>query len=325
MSHPPRVPASPLSASQMALARSRLYSLLGRIHLKGVEEEDLDRVHAIPDLATVIPDPFQPDEAAADHQHLFGFNVFPFESIFLDVSGLLGGDVTDGVVASYQAAGFGGWETSEGADHIGHELSFVGSLCGAEHDAWEDGLPAVARRMAGLQAEFLDRHLLRWLPPLALAIRAHDHPFYTAMVDLTLELATDHWGGAAGNSKVIFELPALPDLLEDEKTGLKEIAAYLLVPAYSGLYLSRDHIGRLARRHRLPRGFGGRQNMLLNLLRSAASYEGTGAILAALQVLADGWAGKYEEMPAGKPWGKRARRTAELLAEMIARAAGLAE
>jgi len=325
VSRPLRVPATPLTASQIALARSRIYGLLGRLYLDGIEEEDLDRVRAVPDLASVVPDPFQPDEAAADHQHLFGFNVFPYESMFLGVTGLLGGDITDGVVASYQAAGFGEQEKGEGADHIGHELSFMAFLCRAEHEAWEGQRPAVAPRMARLQAEFLDLHLLRWLPPLALAIRAHDHSFYEAVVGVTLEVAAEHWGGAAGEFKTTFELPALPDLLGNEKTGLKEIVAYLLTPAYSGLFLSRDAIGRLAQRHRLPPGFGSRQNMLLNLLRSAANYDGAGDLLPALQVMAAGWAEKYGEMPVGQPWSLRAQGTAKLLEEMIARTAGLAE
>ena len=311
--------------AQMALARSRIYSLLGQIYLSGLKEEDLDRVRAVPDLASVVPEPFQTDEAAADHQHLFGFNVFPYESIFLDVTGLMGGDVTDDVVASYQAAGYSGWEGSEGADHIGREFSCMAFLCGAEHDAWEDQLPVAARRMAGLQAKFLDRHLLRWLPPFVLAIREHGQPFYKAAADLTLDVVTDHRVRAAGQIVTTYRLPSKPDLLGDENTGLKEIAATLLTPAYSGLYLSRDDIGRLAQRHKLPRGFGGRQNMLLNLLRSAANYGGSVAMLTELQSLAARWAIEYGAMAAGSPWGIRAESTSKILEDMKAHAAGLAE
>ncbi len=316
-------PSRSLSAFQLALARSRAYRLFGRLFLDGLTEDLLPYVQAIPELAVELPELFDGDQAAADYQHLFGFNVFPYASIFLDPAGLLGGDITEAVFRSYRQAGFQFQESSESADHLGHELDLLAFLCGAEADAWQDALPAMIRPMADLQRDFIDGHLLPWLPPLALALRQQGQPFYVALARLTLDLVTEHRATLSPGPAADFELPEPPDLLLDDQTGLKQIVDYLLAPVYSGLYLGRDDIGRLAKRRALPRGFGNRQQMLLNLLRSAAHYDGLEDILAALRASAAAWVAAYAEMalePALGPfagvWQKRAAKTATMLEAM---------
>jgi TorA maturation chaperone TorD len=280
----------------------------------------------LPVLAGLLPEQFDPDEAAADYQHLFGFNVFPYQSIFLDPAVLLGGQVTDEVVRSYRAAGFTLGSTAESADHIGHELQFMAFLCEAESDAWLDGLLDSAQRMKGVQVAFLERHLLRWLPPLIVAIRQQEQPFYSALADLTLDFVQAHWSSqkdepwADLEPMAAFSLPPGPKLLDDEATGLQDIVIFLLAPAQSGLYLSRDDIGRLARKQSLPRGFGERRQMLLNLLRSAATYDGLGTLVRELQALAAGWSESYGQMtsqiPFAAAWQKRAAGTLTMIEEL---------
>ncbi|UCG25880.1 MAG: hypothetical protein JSW55_07810, partial [Chloroflexota bacterium] len=116
---------------------------------------------------------------------------------------------------------------------------------------------------------------------------------------------------------------ASPVLLEDDSTGLKEIAEFLLTPIYSGIYLSRDDIGRLARQQGVPRGFGDRQHLLLNLLRSAVKYEALGAVIDGLKDLAGQWEAAYADMMpspgVGAPaasWHSRAAATVALLGQM---------
>ena len=118
----------------------------------------------------------------------------------------------------------------------------------------------------------------------------------------------------------------MSDLLADERTGLKEIAEFLLTPIYSGIYLSRDDIGRLARQQGVPRGFGDRQLLLLNLLRSAAKYETLGQVIDGLEELAGRWEQAYAEMMpspgVGGPaamWRTRAAATVALLEQIRSR------
>ena len=290
------------SAVQQALARSRAYDLFGRLVREGLTTGVLPVVRSISELADAVPDSFDADAAAADHYDLFGLNVYPYASFFLDASGRLGGPVTDLVRHQLQRVNLAPESDAESADHLGHELAYLAFLAGAEADARADGNRAEVERMQHQQRQFLDRHLLWWLPPFVRAVRQHEHPFYTALAELTWALAVDH-RAALGGSPVgpltpePDDLPA--DLLDDESTGLKDIAGFFTTPVWSGLVLSRNDITRLGRSEQLPRGFGDRTQMLTNLLRSAAEYDGLDAVLTRLSQQIDAWRTHYKSVETG--------------------------
>jgi putative dimethyl sulfoxide reductase chaperone len=288
-------------------------------------------VATLPALASSLPPAFDADEAAAGHHLLFGLNVFPYEALFRDQSGLLGGAVSEAVAASYRQAGYAPATAASSPDHAGYELGLLAFLCGAEADAVRDGLRATVERVQGLQRDFLGQHLLAWLPPLAVAIREQDgarsayHPFYAALAELALALVDEHVT-VLGGLPAHWALPPAPPLLASEKTGLKQIAAYLLAPGYSGLYLSRDAIGELARALDLPHGFGGRQQMMANLLRAAAQYGQMAPLVAQLRQVSGRWQGSYRSLagtalaPYAAAWEERVALTRQLLAEIGRRA-----
>ncbi|MCA9932020.1 MAG: molecular chaperone TorD family protein [Anaerolineales bacterium] len=276
-----RINGVDLNLAQTAQARHYAYALFGRLFLEGETAVLRPFLAPIPELAAVLTDPFDADETAAAHYHLFQLNLFPYESIFLGTDGLLGGPVTDAVLSQYEQSGFHVDTSATSPDHIGYELAFLSFLCGAEADAWEDGLGETAVLMQQRQHMFLQRHLLRWLPPLAQAIRSQEQPLYTALADLTVNFVADH--AAQSTAQPSFTLPALPDLLNNDKTGLKEIANYLTTPAYSGVFLSHDRISLIARQHQLPRGFGNRVQMITNLMRTAVQYNTLPTLLQTIQ------------------------------------------
>ncbi len=289
------------SAAHRALARSRAYDLFGRLYREGLTPEVLPAVRSIPELADAASDPFDADAAAADHYDLFGLNVFPYASFFLDASGRLGGPVTDLVRHQLQRVNLAPESDAESADHLGHELAYLALLAGAEADAQADGARAEVQRMQHLQRQFCDRHLLWWLPPFVRAVCQHEHPFYAPLADLTWALVADHRTALGGSAvgKLTPEPDDPPaDLLDDESTGLKDIAAFLVTPVWSGLVLRRDDITQLGRAEQLPRGFGDRTQMLTNLLRSAAEYEGLNAVLDQLMERVEAEQSYYQSIEA---------------------------
>ena len=301
---------SELTTRETALARSRMYDLLSRIYLHGMDAGLLPIVADIPELAAVLPATFDADEAAAEHQAIFGFNVFPYQSIFLDPAGLLGGDEPARVQASYAGSGFAPANSDASPDHIGYELAFVAFLCGAEADAWEDDLPQTAARMQQRQADFMTAHLLRWIAPFLAALARQDSPFYAALAALTQTILVDHAAAvlSAAPVELSFTLPPAPDLAANDEAGLRDIADNLLAPPVSGLYLSRADIDRLGRRFDLPRGFGERRQLLVNLLRAAGTYEQFPALCTEIAALAAGDDHRYAEMgrdyPSFHPWSQ---------------------
>ncbi len=300
-----------LNPAQIALGRSRAYSLFSKLALCGLTQETLPAILAIPEL--VESSDFQlrgsdwQDEAAAAHHRIFGLGVFPYQSLFLSAERVLGGVETRRVLASYARAGFICSDT-DAADHLGWQLACLSFLCGAEAGALNDSQTAEALRVGRLQREFLAEHLLRWLPPLVSAFRRQEDRFYAAFGELLLSLVADHMepGGAAQQSEAGWRLDGTNLMLEDEKTGLQEIADWLTTPVNCGFFLSRAEIGRLARLSDLPGGFGERRQVLGDLLRAGAHFDrfsvlcaGLRNVIASHRITYNAWA---DEFPLLSPW-----------------------
>lgn len=314
------------SPTELAQARDRAYALFARLYEKGLTADLLPLLAEIPELVDGIHlINYDEDKAEADHYDLFGFNVFPYASVFLDERATLGGRVTQNILSVYHKSGFDVPLESESADHIALQLQFLAFLSAAEGEALGDGLVQVALSIKQLQRQFMDEHLLTWLPAFVLAIRQQGDVFHSNLADLTFEMVLHHRADLGNDllaPETSFSLPPAPDLLADQKTGLKEIAAYLVIPAYSGLYLSRGDISRLARSQLLPRGFGSRQQMLTNLLRSAADYDHIPQLLKEIRILVAMWMQSYQVLADSRAgrfariWLERLESTDRLLCSL---------
>lgn len=316
-----------MDKSQIAQARRASYALFGRIFLKGASVEDVALLKASLDFSPG-PEMLEPDLLAARHYNLFGMNVFPYEGIFLDDSGLLGGQAADEVLGSFADFGFEVDTTSESADHLGNELTALAALCQAEADSRKANLQPLIQSRQDWQRDLLETHLLRWLGPFVLAVRQQGDDFFTAVANLTFDLAVHHYTELGPGAAVARKnLPHPPEILHDDKTGLKEIAHYLITPSYSGFYLSRDDIGRLGRQLNLPRGFGDRQQLLVNLMRTAVQYNSLPNLLDSLANLAAQWQAAYQETVNSSPqlapftavWQDRINLTRDMLAQIAAK------
>lgn len=302
---------------QTAEARHGAYSLLSQLYSEGVSAELIPYLNAIPELAI---SEFDADKAAAKHQMLFRFTLFPNASLFLDTSGLLGGDVSEQMGKFYGQVGV---PTPEEPDSIGNLLMLMGFLCAAEAEAFEDELPIVAKRICARQQRILSNSIIRWLPPLIVAIQQQGDPFYTAVANLTWALVAEH--AADVSARVPTQLLAEPpDLLKDDKTSLKDIALYVTTPVLSGWWFGRGEVGRIGRKTDLPRGFGGRINMLMNLFRAASQFDAAETLFTGLAELGSSWIDAYDQLAADAPalaptvrvWQARVQHTTDLLQSM---------
>ena len=303
----------PLEAIAVMQARHHGYVLFGRLLLEGLTPELLPFVQQIPELATAASPFYNDDIAAASYQNIFGFNLFPFQSIFLDDTGLVGGRETRRVQAFFLKIGYEG-VTDVGPDHIGQLLLCLAALC-------DDGA-----KKGRQQAELLDQHLLRWLLPFCCALKQQGHDFYTPLADLLLAFVADHARDLADElgGQRPFTLPQPPDILSNKKNGWKEISAFLLTPVATGIYLGRDHIATLARQFKLPRGFGDRQQMLVNLFQSAMVYDGFGDVMSELMRITAEYQSHYaanlssfpQDAALANQWQTQAAQTGEFLTKL---------
>lgn len=303
---------------QTALAFSRAYALFAYYFRNGFNDDLAAVMQAVTGQATQAS-----SEMAAQHYQLYGHNVFPYEAIFLGTDGLLGGEITESVMSFYQQVGFAASD-SESADHISAELELMDFLCGAEMDAIEDDLAHQIQRMRGLQRRFLDEHLLRWMPGFAFAVQQQGQSIHSEIAAQSLNLALEHRHALSDDlmqPPQPFVLAEVPDLMSSEKTSLRDIASYLLTPAYTGFFLSFDDIRRIGAQFRLPHGFGKRQQILTNLLRTAADYGLFEEVIAALADRAQDWLDFYaglDLLPGTirAAWVDRLAQSMEILGEM---------
>ena len=108
-------------------------------------------------------------ELAADYAGLFlnasDHPAYPYESVFTSPEHLLMQQARDEVRQAYAAAGLGRSEDlHEPEDHIAFEMEFMGRLCDNTLKAIEQEDLAAARTHLQTQQQFLEKHLLVWVP-----------------------------------------------------------------------------------------------------------------------------------------------------------------
>lgn len=312
-----------LSDADAAQARGLAYGLLADLLARGLTADNGEAARTSAPLRAALRTypAGDLDAVAVEHQHAFGWAAPPFEGAYLDPERIIGGAATDALWATFSAAGFRPDVRSEDVEHLSTALRCLAFLSGAESDALEDEHAGAVERVRALSRALLDEHLLRWVPIFAQAVRRLERAFPTALVEQIESLLLLHRAALGGRPRS-FSLPAAPPLLEDEGTGLREIGEHLATPATSGVMLSREDVARLGRGARVPRGFGDRTQLLVNLLRSAARFEALEPLLDALD---DEIAAQIEALegpryadvaPLTAPWRERADATRRLLREV---------
>jgi TorA maturation chaperone TorD len=274
---------------------SRLYSFFSSLYLHGLSPNNLDRIRATPELAVHLVEPVDWDNAGADYQDLFGFNVFAYESAFLDPSGLLGGAIAGRLIEKYREYGYQ-TNSTEGPDHLGQELGFLAYLAEVCAKVMASSGTEKDNHTQEGTKEFIDQHIFHWLPPFILAVRNQGNPLYSALADLTLEALSEFrslYGEEPSSAPSTFPLIEAPVRTDN---SIADITAFLLSPVSSGIYLTRKDIAAIARKNSLPRGFGQRRQMLRNLLQSAITYDRLPQLTVTLGRITSNWLAEYEEM-----------------------------
>lgn len=286
---------SELSASEQARARGRVYGLLAKLLVVGLDADMLAQLRALDGwlLESLAPEACDLDELAAEHHACFHLDLFPYAGVFFDLEAVAGAR-SDTVASYFERAGFRPRLDQLTADHLGVMLGFLSFVSAASSEARDDHHLALAAQLEQLTAEFLDVCILSWLPTVVATIdpgATGPRAFWPNVLRETLEFAAAHRMSLRERCpdtptlQLLEDEPSGPDLLDDPHTGLRRIAEHLLTPARSGVFLTRADIAALGRERALPRGFGSRLLMLDNLLHTAVDYGQLAALLANLDVL----------------------------------------
>ena len=133
-------------------------------------------------------------ELAAEYTALF-LNagkrpVYPFESVYTSTEKLLMQRAYDEVLKEYRRAGLERAASfNEPEDHIALELEFMSNLCRRTIEALRSGNKAAALEALQWQKDFLNKHLLVWIPQFCRDVeKSTQSDFYQAIALLTVEL-----------------------------------------------------------------------------------------------------------------------------------------
>ena len=192
-------------------ARSETYALLSRFFRTEVDEEFLEAL-----CATMYPvksgnekideghyiiakylsnewvDPLR--KLGVDYAKAFlgdGMDTYscayPYESVYTSPKRLLMQEARDEVLAIYRSCGLDKQpEWNVGEDHIAVELEFMRVLCLKSAVALRSGNEKEAQRLIATMGNFLNEHLLAWVPMFTADVRRFcKTPFYRGVALLT--------------------------------------------------------------------------------------------------------------------------------------------
>lgn len=310
--------------------------LMGNYWLEEIQPEDLLVLKQLPGLAEALSDD-QADaltDLAVEYQRLFGFNLPPYESVFIDPSAMLNAPATARVERLYQQAG---WAPPAGVryaapDHIGLELLALADM------PQTDMLAA---------PPLLINHLALWAPIFLLTLERLDpHPFYARLAELTqaliLETLPDNplppgidpfpsLPPAPVYRGTYQPAPGQPELEVEALKGqpiqgdsLRQVLDHLLIPRQAGLYLTRQDLAAAALALELPGVVGDRGHTLKTVLQLAAQYELLSELFEQLVNLCQREISAYGDLERDNPawaayakaWQQRLENTIQFLRQL---------
>ena len=295
--------------------RRESYDLLARLYLDEPGADLVASLRELPPFAEHMPPESAVDawlaDVAVEYQRLFGMNVYPYESIFVDPELMLNTRATERVARLYHDCGFDRLEARAGApDHLGLELRLMRELITAELHAQARGDEGGERWARAQQAYCLHDHLARWAPICAQAVmRVTTQPLYTLLATLTTELVLSDLDAVPApvvSPRIALERhltcpetrPSAVDsdldadssaraasgegASAEDAGGINAIVRQLITPATTGVLLTRADISGLGRMLHLPITVGERFQMLRSLFDAAGQFDHVPALLDSL-------------------------------------------
>jgi TorA maturation chaperone TorD len=200
-----------MDLEQLLLNRCSMYGFLARLYRTEVDQEFLDQMSEM-DLSMEVDVPEIRDgyrmlrdyldrpgetiitDLAVDYARVFlgagqgeKNGAYPYESVYTSEERLVMQEARDQVLKLYREEGLERSEAIvEPEDHLSLELEFMAHLCRRAAEAMNAGDHAGALDYLQKQQQFLDQHLLAWVPAFCDDVqRLARESFYQAVAKIT--------------------------------------------------------------------------------------------------------------------------------------------
>ncbi len=253
------------------------------------------------------------DDIASEHYSTFGMTVFPFGHYYTSTGRNYAGDNDGEILRLYKEEAFD-FETLSlgmGPTHLGTQLKFLQYTI-------DQGRPHLTR-------EFLTNHVLNWIHSLNISLgetNGHIFPKLIKHIESDLTSLWQDLNGTEHLDEFHFQLQDFDykkDLLENEKTSLKDIGEMLMTPALCGVFISKPTLTQFASQLEIPTGFGSRVMMTETIFKEAVNYEKIEKLFSMLEAYFTHWEKSYEDYPVtpvAEVWKSRIQDVRNMLSEI---------
>ncbi len=112
----------------------------------------------------------------------------PYESVYLEEGGRTFGELSTQLQREYRHFGLNSTNRLQGEppDHLSFEFEFMHTLCNREAEVWDSGDEDEAHTLLLAEKQFLNTHLMNWLPKLCEKIREFERlGLFAGIADIT--------------------------------------------------------------------------------------------------------------------------------------------
>jgi TorA maturation chaperone TorD len=251
-----------------------------------------------------------PLPARAEHTELFGFQLYPYASVYLGPEGMMGGLARERIAGFHVALKR---TPPPEPDHLTDLLVFYAWIC--KHEAPPDR-PVVAKALEHVRKAYLWEHMLSWLPPYLQKVREIGPPFYQEWAKLLYTVLVEEAQRCGDPAQISAHLLETPELVDPREASHSEFFDSILTPVRSGIILTRADLLLAAREFRLGVRIGERKFIL-----NALFEQDPNAMLSFLTESALWWAENHRQQKlsfgtTANAWLERSEATARLLIEL---------
>lgn len=273
--------------------RQATYNLLARLFLAPPDAELLQQLSTLPPfdntLQGVAIDAETVETYQVYYQELFGFNFFPYESLFHERELMVNTASAGRVARLMEQSGFDTTPYTVGSvDHIGVQLAFMAFLIAQEMEGTTHDQRWMIEAAQQYQATVIHQHLATWVPVAVLTMQTiAPAPLFHLLAEITLELVLSDVTTIPATDAILWleesPVPSVPPNNEEEDDGLSALIRHLITPVESGVFLTRTELRRIARKLHLPMTMGDRFGMVKQLFEAAGQFEQIEPLLTALE------------------------------------------
>lgn len=239
------------------------------------------------------------DDIASEHYSTFGMTVFPFGHYYISEGRNFAGDHDDDVIALYDQEEFHYNDLSYGLGptHLGTQLKFLQYCINSEKEH--------------LARAFMGNQILSWIHSLNISLSETSGSLFPHLVNYIESTVLKYWHDLNGQDHLdeihfyLRDFDFKADLLDNEKTSLKDIGEALMTPAYVGVFMSKPTLLNFASKIEIPSGFGTRIMMIETIFKEAVNYEKMPQLLSMFEAYFNHWESAYSDYavkPVAKLW-----------------------